>query len=70
MPALIRLFVDIEHTGGDSQFYDKFNVRHTIAVLIKHLSSHDRHVLQMESLARYVSHITSSGISLDRLKTM
>jgi len=42
-PALIRLFVDIEHTGADSQFYDKFNVRHSIAVLTRQLLTFDSH---------------------------
>jgi hypothetical protein len=38
IPALIRLYIDIENTGSDSQFYDKFNVRHAVAVLIKYLT--------------------------------
>lgn len=37
LPALIKLYIDIEHTGSDSQFYDKFNVRHAIAVLMRFL---------------------------------
>ena len=52
MPSLIRLYVDIEHTGSDSQFYDKFNVRHAIAVLMKFLSDFPAHVQCMEDEAR------------------
>ena len=51
MPALIRLYVDIEHTGSDSQFYDKFNVRHAIAVLMKFLADFPPHVQRMEEEA-------------------
>lgn len=36
-PALMDLYVDIEHTGRDSQFYEKFNVRYQIACLFKYL---------------------------------
>ena len=51
MPSLIRLYVDIEHTGSDSQFYDKFNVRHAIAVLMKFLSDFPPHIARMEEEA-------------------
>jgi len=36
-PALMALYVHIEHTGRDSQFYEKFNVRYQIACLFKYL---------------------------------
>jgi len=36
-PALMELYVDIESTGRDSQFYDKFNVRYQIACLFRYL---------------------------------
>merc|ERR1719408_682302 len=36
-PALMELYVDIESTGRDSQFYDKFNVRFQIACLFRYL---------------------------------
>jgi len=36
-PALMALYIDIEHTGRDSQFYEKFNVRYQIACLFKYL---------------------------------
>lgn len=33
---------------GDSQFYDKFNVRHAIALLMKYLLGYPAHVLRIE----------------------
>ena len=36
-PGLMELYVDIESTGRDSQFYDKFNVRYQIACLFRYL---------------------------------
>ena len=36
-PGLMDLYVDIEVTGRDSQFYDKFNVRYQIACLFRYL---------------------------------
>jgi len=37
VPALLSLYVDIETTGRDGQFYEKFFVRRNISVLLKHL---------------------------------
>ncbi|KAJ2699689.1 Ubiquitin conjugation factor E4 [Coemansia sp. IMI 209128] len=37
VPALLRLYVDIEHTGSHSQFYEKFNVRYHIARTLRSL---------------------------------
>jgi hypothetical protein len=31
--------------AGDSQFFDKFNVRHTISVLLQYLMSFPPHIL-------------------------
>eukprot|EP00741_Cyanophora_paradoxa_P002479 tig00000076_g2403.t1 len=33
--GMMRLYVDIEHTGSHTQFYDKFNVRHHISQVIE-----------------------------------
>lgn len=35
--TLLRFFVDIEVTGSHSQFYDKFNIRYSIALCFKFL---------------------------------
>ncbi|KAK3258117.1 hypothetical protein CYMTET_32824, partial [Cymbomonas tetramitiformis] len=35
VPSLLRLYVDIEFTGSHNQFYDKFNIRHTIGQLLE-----------------------------------
>ncbi|KAJ1669104.1 Ubiquitin conjugation factor E4, partial [Coemansia sp. RSA 25] len=37
VPALLRLYVDIERTGSHTQFYDKFNVRYHIARTLRSL---------------------------------
>lgn len=53
IPALVQLYVDIEHSkGGDSQFYDKFNVRHAVALLMKYLCLHQPHIQQLELQAQ------------------
>ena len=36
MPALLRLYVDIEFTGGNNQFYDKFNIRYQIGEILEY----------------------------------
>jgi len=35
--ALVRFYIDIEHTGARNQFYDKFNSRYYTALVIKYL---------------------------------
>jgi ubiquitin conjugation factor E4 B len=39
--GLMRLYVDMEHTGVSSGFYDKFNVRYFISIVLKYLWSYD-----------------------------
>ena len=36
IPALIQLYVDVESTGAASQFYEKFNIRYYISLLIRY----------------------------------
>lgn len=33
--ALLRLYVDVEHTGSHTQFYDKFSIRYRIGTILK-----------------------------------
>lgn len=35
MPTLVRFFIDVEMTGGHTQFWDKFNIRRDIDVIFK-----------------------------------
>jgi ubiquitin conjugation factor E4 B len=37
MPSLMRLYVEVEHTGLSTQFYDKFNARYYISVVMRYL---------------------------------
>lgn len=62
IPALIRLYVEIEHTGSDSQFYTKFNVRHAIAVMIRWCAQFKPYVAVLEKEARS-EHDTLTGTS-------
>jgi ubiquitin conjugation factor E4 B len=57
VPALVRLFVSIKSTSSDSYFYDKFNVRHAIAVLLKFLHSCPQHAAQTKTLTENVGDI-------------
>jgi ubiquitin conjugation factor E4 B len=36
-PALIRFYVDVEITGASTQFYDKFNARFYVSVVMRHI---------------------------------
>ncbi|KAJ3033823.1 hypothetical protein HDV00_005788 [Rhizophlyctis rosea] len=33
--SLMRMYIDVEHTGMSSQFYDKFNIRYNISQILK-----------------------------------
>jgi ubiquitin conjugation factor E4 B len=41
LPGLLQLFSDVEFTGASTQFYDKYNIRYFIALLVKYLWNHD-----------------------------
>lgn len=51
LPALMSVFIDIEHTGRASQFYEKFNTRELVANVLKVLwrDPHYRSQLVTES---------------------
>jgi ubiquitin conjugation factor E4 B len=36
-PSLMQFYVEVEHTGASTQFYDKFNVRYSISLVMKYL---------------------------------
>jgi ubiquitin conjugation factor E4 B len=41
--AITRYWVDIEHTGASSQFYEKFSIRYNISQVIRYLWTLPRH---------------------------
>jgi ubiquitin conjugation factor E4 B len=55
LPALMKFYVDVEHTGLSSQFHDKFNVRYNIALLFKILWNHNEHRLRLSEQAKNMS---------------
>ena len=51
IPSLLRLYVDIEFTGGANQFYDKFNIRHQIGEMCEYLWRIESHQNAWQTLA-------------------
>tara|TARA_B110000977_G_scaffold10596_1_gene13863 strand:- start:3889 stop:7119 length:3231 start_codon:yes stop_codon:yes gene_type:complete len=51
VPSLLRLYVDIEFTGGANQFYDKFNIRHQIGEMCEYLWRIEAHQNEWSLLA-------------------
>lgn len=43
LPALMRIFVDIETTGHHTQFYDKFNIRYYVAMIFRVIWTNPTH---------------------------
>jgi ubiquitin conjugation factor E4 B len=50
--GLMRLYVDMEHTGVSSGFYDKFNVRYFISMVLKYLWNYDVYKQSFVSLSK------------------
>ncbi|UPR03194.1 ubiquitin conjugation factor E4 [Chloropicon primus] len=48
---LLKLYVDIEFTGSNTQFYDKFNIRHHIGEMLEYLWSIPVHRANWKALA-------------------
>ncbi|KAK1924344.1 ubiquitin elongating factor core-domain-containing protein [Papiliotrema laurentii] len=43
MPTMIRFFIDVEHTGGHTQFWDKFNFRRDMSRIIRTMWNNPLH---------------------------
>ncbi|KND04737.1 hypothetical protein, variant [Spizellomyces punctatus DAOM BR117] len=52
VPNLMRFYVDVEHTGVSSQFYDKFNIRYNISQILKSVWADAGHRSKMVSQSR------------------
>lgn len=52
LPALLRFYVNVEHTGLSSQFHDKFNVRYHICRLLRILWKSPIHQEKMRMLSK------------------
>lgn len=52
LPALLRFYVNVEHTGLSSQFHDKFNVRYHICRLLRILWKSPVHQEKMRMLSK------------------
>jgi len=50
LPAVIQLYIQIEHTGTTSQFYDKFNVRNILELIMNWLLAMDCHRVVLAQL--------------------
>lgn len=53
--GLMRFYVDIEHTGASTQFYDKFNYRYYVSEIMKYLWSLPAFRLAIERESKDVS---------------
>ncbi|KAI0789740.1 ubiquitin elongating factor core-domain-containing protein [Abortiporus biennis] len=52
MPSLMNLYIEVEHTGASSQFYDKFNARRNIAVVFRTIWNNQAHRDALKNEAR------------------
>ncbi|KAI0244575.1 Ubiquitin conjugation factor E4 [Massospora cicadina] len=52
LAALLRFYVDVEHTGLASQFHDKFNARFNVCRLLRAMWQHPAHQAEMARLAQ------------------
>uniref|UniRef100_A0A061QXI9 RING-type E3 ubiquitin transferase n=1 Tax=Tetraselmis sp. GSL018 TaxID=582737 RepID=A0A061QXI9_9CHLO len=43
VPSLLRLYVDVEHTGRNTEFYEKFNIRHNIGEILEYTWNVPKH---------------------------
>jgi hypothetical protein len=52
LPAVLRLYCDIERSGQSSQFYDKFNVRQSVSQLLRWMLTQEVHQMALGKLAK------------------
>ncbi|XP_043919079.1 ubiquitin conjugation factor E4 B isoform X1 [Protopterus annectens] len=61
VPALMKFYTDVEHTGATSEFYDKFTIRYHISAIFKSLwqniTHHGTFVEEFNSGKQFVRYI-------------
>ncbi|XP_023696867.1 ubiquitin conjugation factor E4 B isoform X2 [Paramormyrops kingsleyae] len=61
VPALMKFYTDVEHTGATSEFYDKFTIRYHISTIFKSLwqnmSHHGTFLEEFNSGKQFVRYI-------------
>ncbi|XP_041129289.1 ubiquitin conjugation factor E4 B isoform X2 [Polyodon spathula] len=61
VPALMKFYTDVEHTGATSEFYDKFTIRYHISTIFKSLwqnaSHHGTFMEEFNSGKQFVRYI-------------
>eukprot|EP00123_Amoebidium_parasiticum_P015048 comp22757_c0_seq2/m.35536 comp22757_c0_seq2/g.35536 ORF comp22757_c0_seq2/g.35536 comp22757_c0_seq2/m.35536 type:complete len:616 (-) comp22757_c0_seq2:414-2261(-) len=64
VPALRNFWSEVQSTGAHTQFYDKFNIRYHIAIILKQLWSYPEHKQRMieeskntEQFVKFVNHL-------------
>eukprot|EP01027_Heterolobosea_sp_BB2_P017608 GEZU01024932.1.p1 GENE.GEZU01024932.1~~GEZU01024932.1.p1 ORF type:complete len:813 (-),score=193.46 GEZU01024932.1:75-2513(-) len=55
--GLMQIYVDIEHTGSHTQFFDKFNYRYYISILLKHLWQFEPYRQSFAKESRFVPYM-------------
>jgi Ubiquitin elongating factor core len=57
VPALLAVYIDIEYTDRGNQFYEKFNMRHSIAELLVWLWEVPQHRTNWERIGASLLHL-------------
>lgn len=52
--SLSKFYADVESTGANSEFYDKFNIRRSIQVIFKCMWKYLIHRNSMIEVAKYI----------------
>jgi ubiquitin conjugation factor E4 B len=60
MVSILRVFVDAERLGTSNQFYEKFNVRHKILLLIENINKGYGHLFE-ENIRTYMEKYPEDG---------
>lgn len=47
-------YAEVEQTGANSQFYDKFNIRYNISHIMKTIWAHPAHRAKVREQSKYV----------------
>lgn len=55
MRSLIQLYVDMEHTGRNTAFYEKFSTRHAIGTILSAHSHTLQHPVQLLLLGMHIT---------------
>jgi len=61
-PSLMSFYIEVEHTGLHSQFYDKFNIRYHLSQVMMSVWNNSTHQKRLQQESKYITPFCTSRL--------